>query len=60
MELKQFINKNSYIDLERFGAFQKGYKLVYIGALLWAFKVAFLARSFHQQVQIYMEIMIIQ
>ena len=40
--------------------FQKGYKLVYIGTIFQAFPVAFLATSFHQKVQIYMEIMIIQ
>ena len=40
--------------------FQKGYKLVYIGTFFEAFTVAFLAASFHQKVQNFMEIMIIQ
>ena len=40
--------------------FQKGYKLVYIGTFFEAFTAAFSAGSFHQKVQNFMEIMIIQ
>ena len=58
-KLKQFMNKQLH-RLGRIGDFLKGYKLVYIGTFFEAFTATFLAGSFHQKVQIFMEIMIIQ